>query len=294
VDKRQRFSQPVLACLILPPKIIEEAFPAFKPSRNVVAFYYLEYRLFVCGLLRAQRMGSDTERNRLWRKLIGTGTERCILGRSRVLLADDYRMIADALASLLRESFDLVGTVRDGRSLIEEATRLKPDVIVTDIYMPLLNGIDAVRKIKSTGVNSKVVFLTVHTDPKLAAEAFRAGASGFVSKESAGEELMQAIHTVVQGRAYVTPLVEKDMIGLLVEGKSSIRPGELELTPRQRQVLQLVAEGRTMKEIADILGISARTAETHKYEAMEALGARSTAELIHWAIRLNLVSIAPP
>jgi DNA-binding NarL/FixJ family response regulator len=201
-------------------------------------------------------------------------------------------MIADALASLLKESFDLVGIVQDGRSLVEEATRLKPEVIVTDVFMPLLNGIDAVRQIKSAGVDSKIVFLTVHTEAKLAAEAFRAGASGFVSKESAGEELIQAIQSVVQGRAYVTPLVEKDMIGLLVEGKSSA--SLIELTPRQRQVLQLVAEGRTMKEIADILGISVRTAETHKYEAMETLGARSTAELIHWAIRLNLVSITEP
>jgi DNA-binding NarL/FixJ family response regulator len=203
-------------------------------------------------------------------------------------------MIADALASLLKESFDLVGIVQDGRSLVEEATRLKPEVIVTDVFMPLLNGIDAVRQIKSAGVDSKIVFLTVHTEAKLAAEAFRAGASGFVSKESAGEELIQAIQSVVQGRAYVTPLVEKDMIGLLVEGKNSTSPIEPELTPRQRQVLQLVGEGRTMKEIADILGISVRTAETHKYEAMETLGAQSTAELIHWAIRLNLVSITEP
>lgn len=216
------------------------------------------------------------------------------MGRPRVLLADDYRMIADALASLLKESFDLVGIVQDGRSLVEEATRLKPEVIVTDVFMPLLNGIDAVRQIKSAGVDSKIVFLTVHTEAKLAAEAFRAGASGFVSKESAGEELIQAIQSVVQGRAYVTPLVEKDMIGLLVEGKNSTSPIEPELTPRQRQVLQLVGEGRTMKEIADILGISVRTAETHKYEAMETLGAQSTAELIHWAIRLNLVSITEP
>jgi two-component system, NarL family, response regulator NreC len=203
-------------------------------------------------------------------------------------------MIADALASLLKETFDLVGIVRDGRSLIEEATRLKPDVIVTDIYMPLLNGIDAVRQLKSAGVDSKIVFLTVHTEAKLAAEAFRAGASGFVSKQSAGEELIQAIQSVIQGRAYVTPLVEKDMIGVLVQGKNSASPIEPELTPRQRQVLQLIAEGRTMKETAEMLGISVRTAETHKYEAMEKLGARSTAELIHWAIRLNLVSITEP
>src|SRR5690349_6285513 len=113
-------------------------------------------------------------------------------------------MVAEALASLLKESFNLVELVRDGRSLVEEAIRLKPDVIVADVFMPLLNGIDAAKQLKSRGIESKIVFLTMHTDPKLAAEAFRAGASGFVSKESAGEELINAIHCAVQGRAYVT------------------------------------------------------------------------------------------
>lgn len=212
--------------------------------------------------------------------------------RIRVLLADDYKMVAEALGSLLKDSFDLVGIVGDGRSLLEQAARLKPDVIVTDIYIPLLNGVDALKELRSCGIDSKVVFLTGHADPKLAAETFRAGASGFLSKQSAAEELIQAIQQVAQGRLYVTPLIEKEMIVLLLEARSpsssSIEP---ELTPRQRQVLQLVAEGRTMKEVADILGISVRTAESHKYESMEILGARSTAELIHWAIRLNLVSI---
>ena len=211
--------------------------------------------------------------------------------RIRVLLAEDYKMVAEALGSLLKDSFDLVGIVGDGRSLLEQAARLKPDVIVTDIYIPLLNGVDALKELRSHGIDSKVVFLTGHADPKLAAETFRAGASGFLSKQSAAEELIQAIQQVVQGRLYVTPLIEKEMIGLLLEAKSSSFSIDPELTPRQRQVLQLVAEGRTMKEVADILGISVRTAESHKYETMEILGARSTAELIHWAIRLNLVSI---
>jgi DNA-binding NarL/FixJ family response regulator len=200
-------------------------------------------------------------------------------------------MVAEALAALLKDSFELVALVRDGHSLVEEATRLKPDVIVTDVFMPLLNGIDAARQLKNRGVNSKIVFLTMHEDPKIAAEAFRAGGSGYVSKQSSGEELIQAIQDAVQGRAYITPLVAKGMIDVLIEAKTSGSRIEPALTSRQREVLQLVAEGRTMKEIANVLGISVRTAETHKYETMEALGVQTTAELIQWAIRLGLVSI---
>jgi DNA-binding NarL/FixJ family response regulator len=145
--------------------------------------------------------------------------------------------------------------------------------------------------LKSRGIDSKIVFLTVQADPKIAAEAFRAGASGFVSKESAGEELIQAIQEAVQGGAYITSLVAKDMIDILVDAKTSPPGMDPSLTSRQREVLQLIAEGRTMKEIGNVLGISVRTAETHKYEMMEALGVQTTAELIHWAIRLRLVSI---
>jgi DNA-binding NarL/FixJ family response regulator len=217
--------------------------------------------------------------------------KEAVLPRTKVLLADDHRMFTDALASLLKESFDLVGIARDGRSLVEEAIRLKPDVIVADIFMPVLNGIDAAQQLKSRGLESKIIFLTMQADPKVAAQAFRAGAFGFVSKESAGEELFQAIENAVQGRAYVTPLIEKGMIDLLIEAKNSGSGTEPDLTPRQREVLQLVAEGRTMKEIAEILSISARTAETHKYETMQVLGVQTTAELVHWAIRLGLISI---
>jgi DNA-binding NarL/FixJ family response regulator len=199
-------------------------------------------------------------------------------------------IVAQGLASLLKESFDLVGTVRDGRALLDAAEQLKPDVIVTDISMPLLNGLDACRQLKSNGIEAKVVILTMHADPHMAAEAFRAGASGFVLKQSAGEELVQAIQEIVQGRAYLTPLIAKDMISVLMEAKGE-GGSEAKLTPRQREVLQLIAEGRTMKEVAGILKISARTAETHKYEMMGVLGVRTTAELIQCAIRLRLVSI---
>ena len=203
--------------------------------------------------------------------------------RIKVLLADDHKLIVDALAALLKDTFELVGTVQDGRALVEEATRLRPEVIVTDIFMPLLNGIDAARQIRGRGIDSKFVFLSVETDAKLAAEAFRAGASGFVSKESAGEELIHAIQDASQGRAYITPLIAKGMINVFIDAKDGETSAAPQLTPRQREVLQLIAEGKTMKEISKILQISARTAETHKYEAMESLGAQTTAALIRWA-----------
>jgi DNA-binding NarL/FixJ family response regulator len=212
------------------------------------------------------------------------------MNSTKVLLADDHAIVAQGLELLLKDSFNLVGTVRDGRALVEAATRLRPDVIVADISMPLLNGLDAVRQLKSNGVEAKVVILTMHADPHLAADAFRAGASAFVLKNSAGEELIRAIQEILQGRAYVTSLIAKDMITVLMEAKSE-GGSEAKLTPRQKEVLQLIAEGRTMKEVAGLLNISARTAETHKYEMMSVLGVRTTAELVQCAIRLRLVAI---
>ena len=208
----------------------------------------------------------------------------------RVLVADDHIIVAQGLELILKDSFHLVGTVTDGRALLEAASRLKPDVIVADISMPLLNGLDAIRQLKSGGSTAKVVILTMHADPHLAAAAFRAGASAFVLKQSAREELVTAINEILQGRAYLTPFIAKDMITVLMEAKGDAQ-GEVTLTPRQREVLQLIAEGRTMKEVAAILGISSRTAENHKYEMMQVLSVRTTAELIQYAIRLRLVSL---
>jgi DNA-binding NarL/FixJ family response regulator len=203
-----------------------------------------------------------------------------------VLLADDHKIVAQGLESLLKDSFTFVGTVSDGRALIEAAVRFKPDVVVTDISMPLLNGLDAVRQFRSHGIEAKVVFLTMHADAALAAEAFRAGGSAFLLKQSAGDELVQAIREILQGRAYLTPLIAKDTITVLMEAQKE----ESKLTPRQREVLQLIAEGKTMKEAAGILHISTRTAETHKYEMMQVLGVKTSAELIKHAIRLHLVN----
>jgi DNA-binding NarL/FixJ family response regulator len=209
-----------------------------------------------------------------------------------VVLADDHAIVAEGLAALLREKFTLLGTVHDGRALVAAAAELNPDVVVTDISMPFLNGLDAIRQIKSIRPATNVVVLTMHIEPDLAVQAFRAGASGYVLKVSAGEELVEAVRQVAQGRAYLTSLIAKDLITVLLEAKKeSPAPGE-RLTGRQREVLQLIAEGRTMKEVASLLHISPRTAESHKYEIMDLLGAENTAELVQHAIRMKLVSVS--
>jgi DNA-binding NarL/FixJ family response regulator len=211
------------------------------------------------------------------------------LPKTRVLLAEDHTVVAEGLQSLLKDSFDLVGMVHDGRALIEAAEQLRPDVIVTDLSMPLLNGLDAVRQIRARGSHARVIVLTMHSDTHLAAEAFRAGVSGYLLKVSPAEELVRAIQEVAQGRSYVTTLLAKDLITLLIEAGAAPREGGSPLTPRQREVLQLVAEGRTMKEVAGVLHISPRTAESHKYDIMQALGVQTTAELVQCAIRMGLV-----
>jgi DNA-binding NarL/FixJ family response regulator len=212
-----------------------------------------------------------------------------IMPRTRVLLADDHAVVAQGLAALLEDTFDLAGVVHDGRALLAAVETLRPDVVVSDISMPLLNGLDAVRQIRMRHPHVKVIILTMHRETQLAVDAFRAGASGYVLKVSPGEELITAIEQVALGRSYVTTLLAKDLITLLLEaGKES--PAGTPLTPRQREVLQLVAEGRTMKEVASILNISPRTAETHKYEIMRVLGVDTTAGLIQYAIQMKLVA----
>jgi DNA-binding NarL/FixJ family response regulator len=215
------------------------------------------------------------------------------MNKTRVLLADDHTIVAEGLRSLLEDEFELVDTVGDGRALLDAARNLRPDVIVADISMPLLNGLDAARQLKRDGVTAKIVFLTMHAEAQLAAEAFRAGASGYLLKSSAGEELIAAIHEVVKGRAYVTPLITKDVLNFLMGAARLPDHLAVKLTPRQREVLQLIAEGRTMKEVASILNISARTVESHKYEMMEALGVQTNAELVQYAIKIGLVSVSP-
>jgi DNA-binding NarL/FixJ family response regulator len=204
--------------------------------------------------------------------------------RATVLLADDHAIVTDGLFSLLKEQFDVVGAVANGHQLVSEATRLRPDVIVADISMPQLSGLEALRQLKAKRIDAKIIFLTMHADADIAAEALRAGAAGYVLKYSAGEELLTAIEQVLQGRTYLTPLIIRDVVTSLTG-----TDGVVELTGRQREVLRLIVEGRRTKEIAAILKLSPRTVETHKYELTRVLGVQSTAELVRYAIERKLV-----
>ncbi len=206
---------------------------------------------------------------------------------TRVLLADDHTLLLGALESLLAEECDVVGQVSDGRALVEAAEQLKPDVIVLDISMPLLNGVEAARQIKQKLRNVKLVFLTMNEDADLAAEAFRAGASAYLLKRSAASELPLAIREVMQGRSYVTPLVTEGLVESLLQPEH--RTPAHELTPRQREVLQLLAEGRSMKEVASILNLTPRTVAFHKYRMMDELKVKSTAELVQYAVKHHIV-----
>ena len=209
----------------------------------------------------------------------------------RVLLADDHKIVLEGLKSLLEPEFDLVGTVEDGIALVKEAERLHPDVIVADISMPLLNGIEAVRQIKKTDDRIKVVFLTMHPDVAYATRAFEAGASGYVLKSSASRELITAINDAMKERTYVTPMIA----GELLQSYKKPQPGQdvfnKKLTHRQEEILQLLAEGYPIKEIANILHISPRTVETHKYNMMHELNLKTTADLVKYAIKQGIISI---
>jgi DNA-binding NarL/FixJ family response regulator len=209
------------------------------------------------------------------------------MGRPRVLLADDHELLLGAFEKLLSPECDVVGQVTNGRALVESAEHLKPDVIVLDISMPQLNGLEAGRKIKQSLRDVKLVFLTMNEDSDLAAEAFRAGASGYLLKRSAASELPKAIREVMQGRSYVTPLVTEGLVDSLL--RIDEHAAAHELTARQREVLQLLAEGNSMKEVAAVLKLTPRTVAFHKYQMMEQLHIKSTAELIRYAVRHHIV-----
>jgi DNA-binding NarL/FixJ family response regulator len=210
--------------------------------------------------------------------------------RARVLLADDHRILAEGLRTLLEPEFELVGIVEDGRTLVIRAKELRPDVIVADITMPSLNGIDAVRQLKKTDLSAKVVFLTMHQDVTYAVKAFEVGASGFVLKHSAPSELVTAIREALAGRTYVTPLIAGELMQAYRDGAGRGQDPAVDLTPRQREVLQLFAEGRSAKEVAAILHISPRTAEFHKASILKLLGIRTTAELAQYAVRHGIIA----
>lgn len=211
------------------------------------------------------------------------------MNRPRILLADDHVLIAQALAHLLRAEFDVVGTVSDGRALLTAAGELAPDVVVVDIGMPLLNGLDAGEQLKALHPQIKVIYLTQNREPRFAVEAFRRNASGYLLKDSAASELTTAIRDALRGKSYVSPLIAKGMLDedWTPQTDHTMLRG---LSAREREVLQLLAEGKSMKEVAALLDISPRTVEFHKYRIMEHLGVRTNAELVQQAIKLGLIA----
>jgi DNA-binding NarL/FixJ family response regulator len=210
------------------------------------------------------------------------------MNRTKIILADDHTLVAEMLAQFLRETCELAAIVEDGHKLVEMVKRCRPALVIADIAMPQLSGLDAMRRLRADGIDTPFIFLTMHVDAHLAAEAMRAGASGFLLKTSAGEELMTAIAEVLRGRVYLTPVLAKEVLAAMAS-RSGTLPAAERLTLRQREVLGLVAKGQSMKEIAATLNLSPRTVETHKYEMMHALGVGSTAELIEFALQNGFV-----
>lgn len=211
-------------------------------------------------------------------------------GKPRVVLADDHAMVLEGFRSLLSPHCDIVGIVEDGRALIECVAQHQPDVVVIDVSMPLLNGIEATRHLKRLTPCPKIICLTMHSDRAYVSEAFKAGVDGYVLKKSVATELLQAIQTVLKGQYFLTPQLTKGLIDSLVKDPSQAENDKHLLTPRQREVLQLVAEGKTVKEIAKILDISPKTVAFHKGEVMEQLNLHTTAELTKYAIEHGLTA----
>ncbi len=209
--------------------------------------------------------------------------------RPRVLIADDHTFVAEACVKLLEPEFEVVGIVADGLALLEKAPDLKPDIIVLDVGMPLLNGLEAGKRIKSLVRTVKIVYLTMNNDLGIAAEAFRLGASGYLLNTSAASELASAIREVLNGQLYVSPLITKDVDAFFLEIRVS-HMGQEKLTERQREVLQLLAEGRSMKEVAYILKLTPRTVAFHKYKIMEILRLKTNADIVQYAIREHVIS----
>jgi DNA-binding NarL/FixJ family response regulator len=210
--------------------------------------------------------------------------------RPRILLADDHQMLLDALKELLEPKYDVVGLVSDGRALLKVAEKLRPDIIVLDIAMPQLNGLDAGRQLKLSMPAVKLIFMTMNEDPYIVGEAFRVGASAFLLKQAAGLELNEAIERVLKGGTYVTPNAAKGLSDISLREPKN-REHAPEPTARQREVIQLLAEGRTMKEIAHLLYITPRTVAAHKYTVMELLQLKTSAELVQYAIKHRIISV---
>jgi DNA-binding NarL/FixJ family response regulator len=208
---------------------------------------------------------------------------------SRILVADDHTLVADLCRKLLETEFEVVGIVGNGRAMVRAAYELKPDVIVVDIAMPVLNGLDACQQVKEALPAIKLIFLTMHNDIELVAEAFRRGASGYLLKTCAASEMVTAVHDVLRGKSYVSQSFCRDEVNYLRWKEKKLVEESERLTGRQREVLQLLAEGKAMKEIGGILNMTTRTVAFHKYRIMEALGARSNAELVRYAVKHHMV-----
>ena len=213
------------------------------------------------------------------------------MSKPRILIADDHRILAEGLRSLLEPEFEVVGVAADGRELVAAAEKHQPDVIVADVAMPSLNGIEAAAQLRDMGVKAKVVFLTMHHDVAYARRAMETGAVGFVLKHSAASELVVAVREALQGRTYVTPMIAGELLQSYREAESGPHASARRLTARQREVLQLFAEGRSAKEVAAVLKVSTRTAEFHKARILEALGIHSTADMVQYAIRHGFITV---
>jgi DNA-binding NarL/FixJ family response regulator len=209
--------------------------------------------------------------------------------RSRVLIADDHNLLAELVKRLLEPEFNIVGTVSNGHDLLLAAAELKPDVIVADIAMPVLNGLDAGKQLKKASHAVKLVYLTMNPDPELALEAFDLGASGYLLKTCAGSEMLLAIREVLRGKTYLSPALKEKVACLRWEHKKMVEEAD-RLTERQREVLKLLAEGKVMKEIGCVLNVSPRTVAFHKYRIMDVLGAKSCAELVRYAVRNHIIA----
>ena len=209
--------------------------------------------------------------------------------RSRILIADDHTLIADLCKRLLQAEFEIVGTVSDGRGMVRVATQLKPDVIIVDIAMPLLNGLDAGIQVKAALPAVKLIYLTMNNDPELVLEAFNRGAAGYLLKTCAVSDLVTAVRDVLRGQTYLSPSLKKEVTRLRWEQKKVVKEEE-RLTERQREVLQLLAEGKVMKEVADVLHMTTRTVGWHKYRIMEVLGTKNNADLVKYAMRNHLIA----
>ncbi len=210
--------------------------------------------------------------------------------RSRILIADDHYLVAELCKHLLEPEFDVVDIVGDGQALVRTASQLKPDVVVVDVGMPALNGLDAGQRVKELLSAVKLVYLTMNTDIEVAAEAFRRGASGYLLKTCASSELVLAVRDVLRGKTYLSPGIPKDDLDFLRRQPKSLVEETERLTERQREVLQLLAEGKVMKEVSGILNMTARTVAFHKYRIMEALGAKSNADLVKYAVRNHMIA----